>query len=108
MKTYLLKLDDAVYAEWQDQAKRAGVKLAELIRLRMRNGDGQDRPTENASRAADIPVAERGTSVSRRSRGLARKPKGKKDRTIHADRSGAAPVQKGLCRHGLLNCTVCT
>ncbi len=70
VKTYLVKVDDAMYANWQAQAKRAGVKLAELIRMRM-NGDAKA-AHKNATRARGTKprgrragVAARGTAIQR-------------------------------------------
>lgn len=55
MKTYLLKLDDAVYAEWHRQAERNRMKLAEWIRAMCNAGIGLtkhgDRSTHDAGRA---------------------------------------------------------
>jgi hypothetical protein len=62
MKTYLVKVDDAMYAKWQAQAKRAGVKLAELIRMRM-NGDAKA-THKNARRTRDTKPRRQRTRVA--------------------------------------------
>ncbi len=64
MKTYLVKVDDAMYANWQAQAKRAGVKLAELIRMRM-NGNAKA-TAKNARRTRDTKPRGRRPGVAAR------------------------------------------
>src|SRR6266404_655096 len=96
MKAFLLKVDSALFTQWATAAKSAGRSTSEWIRAQCNkglNGQGQDRPTENSSRTAELPVAERRTRVPRGARRVTRKPKEER--------------ASKLCRHRLLNCTVC-
>lgn len=80
MKTYLLKLDDAMYRDWQKTARSAGMKLAEWIRSRCNKekvNDGKrtnNRATHtvgmgNPTRRQRRGRARRGNAVSRRAAG---------------------------------------
>ena len=69
MKTYLVKVDDAMYADWQAQAKAAGIKLAELIRKRMNGARGgaakyPKNATQNARRLGGSKPRRRSTGVA--------------------------------------------
>jgi len=68
LKTYLLKLDDAMYADWQARVKAAKMKMAEWIRM-MCNGasperheDVEDRTSEDAARTPRISLEKRRTA----------------------------------------------
>lgn len=70
MKTYLLKLDDAMYGTWQRAARSAGMKLAEWIRSRCNKEKVNDGKRTNNRAAHTVGM---GNSPRRQRRGRARR-----------------------------------
>jgi hypothetical protein len=68
MHTYVMKLDDQLFDDWQRQAKAARVSLAELIRDRMRLGKHKDGKavTKDATRTRRDPARRRRSGVAAR------------------------------------------
>ncbi len=107
MKAFLLKVDSALYIQWTEAAKAMGLSVSEWIRRQCSiPGSTQefealkraeDRPTENSSRAARLPVAERSARITPRTPTALER--------AEAKRASATGIK--LCRHQLSDCTIC-
>lgn len=111
-----IRVEVSDLALWQKHAAERNLSMSEWIRRQCNAGgeedqwrpdpamvarvdaemakrDAEDRPTENSSRAAGLPVAERSARVAAR--------------TSRAPERAAKETGIKLCRHNLSDCTIC-